>query len=357
MMFPLFRSSYNHAMRIFLTALCLLGLLTGCITVETKTPEPPHFVTSTLPAGPAATATLTGTPTAPGTVVPRPTDCVDKAVLMADVTIPDGTRMKSGQVFTKTWRLKNMGTCPWDASYSLAFIAGDPLGVDAPDPVPLTVTLSGETVDVSVELTAPSADGNYTGIYELRGPSGQAVPIGLSNNFWVNIIVGQGSYPTAVAPTFAAPTSDATQAAGGVTPVKTVKSCSFSLNNGYVNELLGLINAARREANIPELTVNAQLISAAQGHSQDMACNNFLSHTGSDGSDMGHRLLAAGYAWSGFLEIIAIGTPQDAMRQWRNDAGHWDAVLSSGVTEIGIGYAYYAQSDFGGYFTVDMGSR
>lgn len=176
-------------MRILLPALLLLGLLTGCsITVETKTPPPPLFVTSTLPAGPAATATLTGTPTAPGTVLPRPTDCVDKAVLMKDVTILDGTRMKSGQSFTKTWRLKNMGICPWDASYSLAFLAGERMG--APDSVPLTVTLPGESVDISVELTAPTANGSYMGIYELRGPGGQAVPIGLSNNFWVDIVVG-----------------------------------------------------------------------------------------------------------------------------------------------------------------------
>jgi len=55
------------------------------------------------------------------------------------------------------------------------------------------------------------------------------------------------------------------------------------------------------------------------------------------------------------MEIIAIGTPQDAMRQWRNDSGHWEAVLNPGVTEIGIGYAYSAASDYGGYFTVDMG--
>lgn len=173
-------------MRILLPALLLLGLLTGCsITVETKTPPPPLFVTSTLPAGPAATATLTGMPAG---LLPRPTDCVDKAVLMKDVTIPDGTRMKSGQSFTKTWRLKNMGICPWDASYSLVFLAGDRMG--APDSIPLTVTLPGESVDVSVELTAPSANGSYMGIFGLRNSFGKTVPIGLSDNFWVDIVVG-----------------------------------------------------------------------------------------------------------------------------------------------------------------------
>lgn len=184
---PPFKSNYNQTMRTFLLALLLLGLLTGCtITVETKTPPPPLFVTSTLPASPAATPTLTATPAG---ILSRPKDCSDEAVLMKDVTILDGTRMKSGQSFTKTWRLKNMGTCPWDASYSLVFLAGDRMG--APDSVPLTVTLPGETVDISVELTAPSANGSYTGVFGLRNSFGQEISIGTGNNIWVEIVVGE----------------------------------------------------------------------------------------------------------------------------------------------------------------------
>jgi uncharacterized protein YkwD len=57
------------------------------------------------------------------------------------------------------------------------------------------------------------------------------------------------------------------------------------------------------------------------------------------------------------VEIIAIGSPQDAMTQWQNDAAHWDAVLDPNVTEFGVGYAYNAQSDYGGYFTVDLATR
>jgi uncharacterized protein YkwD len=345
MFYSPFQSSYNRFMRIFLPALLLMGLLAGCITVETKTPAPPHFVTSTLPAGPAATATLTATPEGS---LPRPEDCTDKAILMEDVTILDGTRMPRGQSFTKTWRLKNMGTCPWDASYSLVFLAGERMR--APDSTPLTVTLAGSTVDVSVNLAAPSVDGSYTGIFALRNPLGQTVPIGLSTNIWVNIIVGSGT--SAVSPL-----DGATSAPGGIVPIKSAANCSVSLNEGYVSQLLDLINAARREASLPALTLNPQLTAAAQGHSTDMACNNFLSHIGSDGSLIHERLRAAGYMNVGFLEIIAIGTPRDAMNQWRNDAGHWEAVLNPGVTEIGIGYAYSAHSDYGGYITVDMGGR
>ena len=170
-----------------LSVLLMIFLLTGCLTVETKTPAPPLFVTSTLPPGPAATATLTITPEG---LLPRPENCTDKAVLMEDVTVLDGTRMPGGQSFTKTWRLKNVGTCPWDASYQLVFLAGERM--DAPNSIPLTITLPEKTVDVSVKLTAPSSNGTYIGIFGLQNSLGQSIPIGTGDNVWVKIIVESG---------------------------------------------------------------------------------------------------------------------------------------------------------------------
>ena len=84
-----------------------------------------------------------------------------------------------------------------------------------------------------------------------------------------------------------------------------------------------------------------------------MACNNFLAHEGSDGSRFGTLVHAAGYPTS-FQEIIAIGTPQNAMDQWSAESGHWETVLNALATEMGIGYAYNVNSDFGSYFTVDI---
>jgi uncharacterized protein YkwD len=299
-------------------------------------------VTSILPAGPSATATPTATPEG---ILPRPENCTDEAVLLEDVTIPDGTIVDGGKSFVKTWRLKNVGTCPWDANYRLVFMAGERMS--APDSVALTVTLPGESADVSVALIAPAANGSYMGIFILRNPLGQTVMIGTSDNVWVKIVVGSGGYvpPAATSPF------------GGVTSVPPIANCNASANAGYVSQLLDLINAARREVQAVALTINPTLRAAAQGHSMDMACNNFLSHTGSDGSYIHERLRAAGYLNAGFNEIIAIGTPQDAMYQWKNDAGHWEIVINPGITDIGIGYAYSAASDYGGYFTVDLGTK
>ena len=225
-----------------------------------------------------------------------------------------------------------MGTCPWDSTYKLFFIAGERMG--APDSISLPVTAPKGDADISAQLTAPAKDGSFTGNYELRDPNGKVISIGLDKSIWVKVIVGEGA---PVVPD----DGDVTEIPNGTIPHITPSvNCSASENAGFVNELLNLINNARRGAGLSALTVNTQLASAAQGHSRDMACNNFLGHTGSNGSTIGQRILAAGYSPSGYVEIIAIGTPQDAMSQWQNEAGHWAAVLNAGLTEIGIGYAY-----------------
>ena len=322
-------------------------ILASCITVST--PEPvnptPLFLTATLPLThtpfPSATPLPTITPTLNATLAA----CKEQAVVIQDVTIPDNTYVAPGASFTKTWRFKNTSTCPW-TGYIIAFASGDRMS--APDSVPVPTTASGATVDVSVQLTAPTAYNSYAGYFVLKDYSGKSVPIGIYNNFWVKIIVGNvpSVTPIIATPSNGTPVSQASSSA----------SCKYTSSASYTSQIESLINTARTEASLGKLSINSQLTAAAQGHSVDMACNNFLSHTGSDGSYINDRLRAAGYSNPSFTEIIAIGTPQDAMSQWKNDAGHWDAVIAAGPTIMGIGYAYNAKSDFGGYFTVDFGS-
>ena len=330
--------------------LLIIFLLTSCVTVdENSTPDaPPLFITSTLPPTkqgltlPTAvppTFTPTLDPLTPSPTVTSAAACRDNAILVEDVTIPDNTSVPRGQKFTKTWKFQNMGRCAW-TGYTITFLSGDRMSAPVSAPVPDTEARA--TVDVSVDLVAPPNDGAFTGIFELQNAAGEVVPIGTEKSFWVKIIVGNGAPPTS--------------SSGGVVatpkPVD-ISQCEYSENAGYVQQLVGLINQARADAQLPALTVNAQLTIAAQKHSLDMACGNFLSHTGSDGSWIGDRLRAAGYNSYSYLEIIAIGTPQDAMNQWRNDQPHWDIVLGPSK-EIGVGYVYSADSDYGGYFTVDI---
>lgn len=342
---------------LWIVAVLTSLLLTGCISVSTPTEAPtapPQFVTSTLPPTKALVLPSTGTPQTPvatgtpATQVPTaPVDCKVQAVLLEDVTIPDNTRLAAGETFTKTWRFKNSGTCHW-TGYTINFLTGDRMG--APDSAPIPDTVAGSTVDISLDLTAPASDGSYSGYFTLKDAEGESINVGTEKTFWLKIIVGNGS----ISP---APTSSGSSGGTSGNTTGSTASCDFSQNAGYVGQIESLINAERQKNGLPALTVNSLLTNAAQAHSIDMACSSLLSHTGSDGSYVSTRIVAAGYSPSYSEEIIyASGSPQTAFNWWMNDKLHRDAILSTKSSEMGIGYAYLESSTYGGYFTVDFAS-
>ncbi len=142
------------------------------------TPEP----SMTLP--PTATITPTLTPTATVTTIP-----CNRASFVDDVTYPDGSEVTINNGFVKTWRLQNTGSCTWTSGYKLIFSNGDRMG--APDEVVLTggTVAPGQTVDVSVSLTAPGTVGTYKGYFKLKSSDGAVFGIGASgtNSFYVEI--------------------------------------------------------------------------------------------------------------------------------------------------------------------------
>jgi hypothetical protein len=148
---------------------------------STATPIPPTPVTPTLHP---PTPTLTATPTA--TVTPLP---CNKAEFITDVTIPDGSDITAFDTFTKTWRLRNVGTCTWTSDYRVVFDHGDQML--APDSAPITSgsVAPGATVDVSVPMEAPATPGTYKGYWRLRDAGGVLFGVGASGNvaFWVEI--------------------------------------------------------------------------------------------------------------------------------------------------------------------------
>jgi uncharacterized protein YkwD len=254
-----------------------------------------------------------------------------------DVTIPDNTQVKAGEIFTKTWEFQNTGTCPWRDSI-LKFTSGDE--IHAPPSMIMPAAAPNEKVRVSVELTAPIADGDYSGYFTLYSADGNVIPVGTEKTFWVKFRVGDYVAVSAESGSIPAPSGN----------------CSYGPNANTVSQIVTLINAERTNAGLPALAVDSEIAAFAQIHAEDMAYNNFLSHDGSDGS-FGERMMHHDIAHPNariFGEILAIGTPQDAMNQWRMDE-HWDYVLGSGFTRIGAGYAYNSCSDHGGYFTVDFG--
>ena len=67
------------------------------------------------------------------------TSLCDSAQYISDLTVPDGAAFAPGATFTKTWRLKNSGTCTWSTSYNLVWVGGDPLGAPLSVKLPVDV--------------------------------------------------------------------------------------------------------------------------------------------------------------------------------------------------------------------------
>jgi len=110
-----------------------------------------------------------------------------------DITIPDKAEIAPGASFIKTWRLKNVGTTTWTSSYTLVHISNDtiksPASVDLPKKV-----APGDEVDISVDMTAPTALGMYTSWWRLKNDAGQYFGVGTTglDPIYVQIHVVEG---------------------------------------------------------------------------------------------------------------------------------------------------------------------
>ena len=105
--------------------------------------------------------------------------------------MPDGSAFAPSTAFTKTWRLKNIGTCTWNSAYLLVFSSGNAMGGPASQPLTTGTVAPGQMVDISVNLTAPAAYGHYRGYWKLQNPSGVKFGLGAqaASAFYVDINV------------------------------------------------------------------------------------------------------------------------------------------------------------------------
>jgi len=155
---------------------------------------------------------------APAATAPPPTQSCDVAQFVDDITIPDGTVLKPDETFTKTWRLKNTGTCTWTTSYVIVFSNGDSLGGPATQSLTGNVN-PGQSVDISVNLKAPGTPGSYRGHWKLRNGSGL-----LFAQFYVDIkVVSATATPTSTA------TATATTAPGDLSITEIFMSTQFEV--------------------------------------------------------------------------------------------------------------------------------
>lgn len=118
---------------------------------------------------------------------------------------------------------------------------------------------------------------------------------------------------------------------------------STSVSN-IISQIVSLTNSFRQQNGLAPLALNSRLSNAAQTHTQNMAFQDFVSHTGVDGASVAQRVSATGYKWSLVAENVAAGyqTAADVVQGWINSPGHRSNLLNPTVTEIGVGYYFLA---------------
>jgi hypothetical protein len=180
---------------VFLTVATLACNFSGAMTetsptaIPTEDPggvgevKPTRPVKPQQPEQPVATAT-------PVPDVEGPGGCTLNGAYAGDVTIPDGKEIPPSKSFTKTWRVRNTGTCAWEAGTKLVFVSGDQMGGPASVPVGLVAPNAG--TQVSVNLVAPSTPGTYTGYWQLQSPDGT----NYGSTVYVEIVVPAAPSPT-----------------------------------------------------------------------------------------------------------------------------------------------------------------
>jgi uncharacterized protein YkwD len=130
--------------------------------------------------------------------------------------------------------------------------------------------------------------------------------------------------------------------------------------DAFEAEVARLVNEFRAQSGKKALNVNTKLNAAAEEHSEDMAWNDFFSHTGSDGSRVGARVSEEGYDWRSVGENIAAGqsTPQKVFDAWEGSSGHRANMLGT-WDDLGVGYEYLANDtgsiNYHHYWTLDFG--
>lgn len=138
-----------EAMQTLAVATFSAQLTQTALAAPTSTPAPTDTPTATGPAPTLANVTPFGT-----AVGAAPTASCYRLTFIDDVSVLDNTSMTAGQTFTKTWKVKNSGTCAWDAGFKFASTGGDAMSGSTYS-LPQSVPANAE-IEISINMTAPT---------------------------------------------------------------------------------------------------------------------------------------------------------------------------------------------------------
>ncbi|MEZ5316895.1 MAG: CAP domain-containing protein [Vicinamibacterales bacterium] len=288
------------------------GFTTPALTATTS-----YWARVTNAYGHADSSAATVTVTAPAPSPPPPSPPPPSGTAPAISTQPQGTTINAGQVA------------------SLWVVAA------GTDPISYQWYQGAKGV-----TTSPVSGAVYSGF--------STPALGATTQFWVRVTNPWGSVDS----------SAATITVNAPAPPPPAPSAG-----AFEAEVLTLVNQ-RRAAGAScggtwyppagALVVNSDLHAAARGHSDDMAAQNYYSHTSLDGRSPFQRVADAGYTSTTYVgENIAAGvsTPEAVVEAWMGSVGHCQNIMNAGFHSTGVGFAYNASATYRWYWTQDFGGK
>lgn len=150
-------------------------------------PVPP---TATIPPPTATVDPNMPTATPVAAVTQPPADTGSRCLqfeFLGDVNYPPGSVLKPGEKFTKTWRVRNTGTCEWTIEFDLVMSGGEAFGSNKRADIK-EVVYPGDTVELTIpDLVAPMTPGTYYSYWMVSAPGGARVGYGPNQQWGLGI--------------------------------------------------------------------------------------------------------------------------------------------------------------------------
>lgn len=110
--------------------------------------------------------------------------------------------------------------------------------------------------------------------------------------------------------------------------------------NAMELEVIRLVNEERKKEGLAPFTHSLELSKVARAKSQDMADNNYFSHTSPTYGDPFAMMKSFGIKYRTAGENIAKGynSAESVVKDWMNSSGHRANILNPSFTKIGVGY-------------------
>jgi predicted small secreted protein len=275
---------------------------------------------------PSATPEASNTPSASNTAAPTSGQTTsgnscDSIQFVSDVTIPDHSKIKPDTTFTKTWRIKNAGSCTWSTGYSLVFVSGNAMGG------PATVALAssvvpGSTIDLSVDLTAPHDIASYTGNWGIRNASSLTF-----GSFWVIIDVSNdGSTGTGSGKTLSAASVGQVHSDGTV--INGAHAGDTTADDGVQGFVSFDISNIPTDATIEEVQVDFSQYTTDSNPFATMGCltANFGTYFPLDAADYSPSSSGVDMEWCSKSELSTVFVSEDVAERLQDLLGSSDSL-------------------------------